>query len=170
VIGKRHPGKAGKIVHIGIYKNWQDLDPLMKRFNIIKCVCDALPNQHSARDFAERHRGKVFLCFYREHQKGRYAWNDRDLTISCNRTESLDASHSEILNAQVIFPRQGEMMDEFANHCSGIAKRLETDETTGSKRYIYVKLGLDHFRAAFNYETIARGSMRESYFGDSDLS
>lgn len=170
VIGKRHPGKAGQIIHIGIYKDWQDLDVLMKRFGVVKCVCDGLPNQHSGRAFADRHKGKVYLSFYRAHRKGRYAWNERDLTVEVDRTESLDASHNELLHGQVILPRQCDLMETFADHCHATAKKLEEDETTGSKRYIYVKLGVDHFRHAGNLECISRGSMRGGYFGDSDLS
>ena len=70
VIGKRHPEKAGQIVHIGIYKDWEELDRLMKIFNVSRCVVDALPETRNARAFAERHKGKVYLNYYSEHQKG----------------------------------------------------------------------------------------------------
>ena len=40
-----------------------------------------------------------------------------------------------------------------------VSKKLEEDEETGSKRYVYVKLGPDHFRHAFNYECMARQNM-----------
>ena len=35
------------------------------------------------------------------------------------------------------------------------AKKLQENEETGSKRYVYVKLGPDHFRHAFNYMCMA---------------
>jgi len=170
VIGKKYPEKAGKIVHIGVYKDWEDLDVLMPRFNVLKCVCDGLPEQRNARAFADRHKGKIYLCFYRDHRKGRYAWNEKDFTVEVDRTESLDHSHNEILHGQIILPRRCERVEEFAEHCHNIAKKLEEDEVTGSKRYIYVRLGPDHLRQSFNYETIARGAMRKAFFGDSDLS
>ena len=95
VIGKGHPQKAGQIVHLGIYKDWEELDRLMRNFKVSRCVVDALPETRNARAFAERHRGRVFLCYYSEHQKGHYKWNEAELIVSCNRTESLDASHRE---------------------------------------------------------------------------
>jgi hypothetical protein len=156
VVGKRHPQKAGKIVHLGVYKDWEELDRLMRNFKVSRCVVDALPETRNARAFAERHRGKVYLCFYQEHRKGQYAWNEKDLTVSCNRTESLDASHNEVLNGQLVLPKECEIVREFAKHLHNVAKKLEEDEETGSKRYVYVKLGSDHFRHAFNYEAIAR--------------
>jgi len=164
VIGKKHPRAFGQIVHIGVYKDWEELDRLMKNFHVGLCVVDALPEQRNARAFAERHKRKVYLNFYNERQKGSYAWNERERVISCNRTESLDASHREIMEELIILPRQCEITQEFAQHLHNVAKKLEEDEETGSKRYVYVKLGADHFRHAFNYETIARTNLPDYLF------
>lgn len=170
VIGKRSFQKAGRLVHLGIYRNWEDLDPLMKYFQVSRCVVDALPETRNARAFAERHRGKVYLNYYNQHQKGSYAWNEKELIVSCNRSESLDASHKEIMDQAVILPKQCEIVQKFAQHMHNVAKKLEEDEETGSKRYVYVKLGPDHFRHAFNYEAIARGFGAGSMFSEADLS
>jgi len=172
VIGKAQPGRAGKIVHLGVYKDWEKLESLMKDFNVYRCVIDGMPEIEKARSFAKKFPGKVYLNFYNEHQKGTYKWNDGDLTVSCNRTESLDASHAQILGAagdltgssKVVLPRKSDMIEEFAVHLHNVAKRLEEDEETGSKRYVYVKLGPDHFRHAFNYECMARGTFANTLF------
>jgi len=158
VIGKKARQKAGKLIHLEVYKNWEELDRLMKNFHVSRCVVDALPETRNARAFAERFKGRVFLNYYNEHQKGSYAWNEKELIVSCNRTESLDASHNEIMNGQIILPKECEIVREFAQHLHNVAKKLEEDEETGSKRYVYVKLGPDHFRHAFNYEAMARQS------------
>jgi hypothetical protein len=158
VIGKKHQEKAGQLIHISVYRDWEELDRLMRNFKIQRCVVDALPETRNARAFAERHRGKVYLNYYNEHQKGSYAWNEKELIVSCNRTESLDASHKEIIDRSIVLPKQCEIIQEFADHLHNVAKKLEEDEETGSKRYIYIKLGADHFRHAFNYEAMARQS------------
>jgi hypothetical protein len=158
VIGKKHRQKTGNIVHLAVYKDWEELDRLMKNFNVLRCVVDALPETRNARAFAERHKGRIFLNYYNEHQKGSYAWNEKELIVSCNRTESLDASHNEVMAGHIILPHECEIVREFANHLNNVAKKLEEDEETGSKRYVYVKLGPDHFRHAFNYEAMARQS------------
>jgi len=144
------------LVHIGIYKDWNELDRLMNNFNILRCIVDALPETRNARAFAERFKGNVFLNYYNKHQKGSYAWNEKELIVSCNRTESLDASHKEVMDQSIILPKECEIIREFAKHLHNVAKKLEEDEETGSKRYVYVKLGVDHFRHAFNYEAMAR--------------
>jgi len=164
VIGKKHPQKVGNVVHLGTYKDWEELDRLMKNFNVIRCVVDALPETRNARAFAERHKGKVYLNYYNEHQKGHYAWNEKELIVQCNRTESLDASHREIMDRSIILPKKCEVVQDFAKHLHNVAKKIEEDEETGSKRYIYVKLGPDHFRHAFNYEAMARQNAPDLLF------
>jgi hypothetical protein len=169
VIGKRHSGKKGEVLHLGVYRDWEELDRLMKDFNVSRCVVDALPETRNARALAGRHKGRVFLNYYNQYQKGQYKWNEGDMTIQCNRTESLDTSHNEIMHGQVILPKECEIVRLFAEHLHNAAKRLEEDEETGSKRYVYVKLGPDHFRHAFNYEAMARQYGAEGYFAGCDL-
>jgi hypothetical protein len=164
VIGKKDPQKGGRIVHLGVYKDWEELGRLMKVFNVSRCVVDALPETRNARAFALNHPGKIYLCYYSEHQRGSYAWNERETIVSCNRTESLDASHREILDGKIVLPRECGIAREFAEHLHNVAKKLEEDEETGSKRYVYVKLGPDHFRHAFNYEAMARQTMANLLF------
>jgi len=165
VIGKRYPDKAGKIIHVGVYRDWKELDRLMRNFNVSRCVVDALPETRNARAFAERFKGKVFLNYYSHHQKGAYQWNEQKLTLSCNRTESLDASHREVMEQDIILPRENDIVREFAQHLHNVAKRLIEDEETGSKRYQYIKLGgPDHFRHAFNYEAMARQNSPDLLF------
>ncbi len=157
IIGKKHPQKAGQLIHIGIYRDWEELDRLMRNFKVSRCVVDALPETRNARAFAERFKGKVFLNYYNEHRKGHYAWNEKELIVQCNRTESLDASHREIMDQDIILPRENDIIREFAKHLHNVAKRLEEDEETGSKRYVYIKLGgPDHWRHSYNYEAMAR--------------
>ena len=116
-----------------------------------------------------RFPGRVFVHFYNPHQKGSYRWDEKDYVAQSNRTESLDASHKEIMDEDIILPKQCEMTEEFAKQMSNVAKRLEEDPETGSKRYVYVKLSSgagDHFRHAFNYEAIARQRVASSFFAD----
>ena len=157
-------GKTDKIIHLGIYKDWKELDRLMKVFNVSRCVVDALPETRNARAFANRHKGKVYLNYYNQFQKGKYAWNEKEFIVKCNRTESLDASHREIMENLIVLPKECEIVKEFASHLHNVAKKLEEDEETGSKRYVYVKLGPDHFRHSYNYEAIARQFASESLF------
>lgn len=163
VIGKRGADRD-PIVHLGEYRDFEELDRLMTNFNVSRCVIDAMPEMRAARDFAKRFPGRVFLNFYQEHQKGAYAWNEGAMTVACNRTESLDASHKDVTGQKVVLPRECEPVVEFAKHLASVAKKLEEDEDTGSKRYVYVRLAADHYRHALNYEAMARHSMSAGFF------
>ncbi len=170
VIGKRHWDKTGKIVYAGSFLDWSHLDSLMKRFNVVRAVIDALPETRLAREFARKHRGKVYLCYYQEHQKGCYSWNDRELTVAANRTEALDASHNELSQSKVILPCECKTMQEFARHCANVARILQTNPETGASRYVYLKTGDDHYRHAQSYECMARGFGAGSAFAGCNLS
>ena len=170
IIGKKSDalGKKGKILYLGIEKGWNELDRFMKSFNVARCVIDGLPNQKDARKFAHRFPGRVYLSYFSEHQKGAYAWNDEKYEVSSYRTEAMDESHDEIANQELILPRRSQMIEKYADHCHATAKKLEEDEQTGEKRYLYIpKLGgPDHFRLAQCYETMARIGTPKKLFPD----
>jgi hypothetical protein len=169
VIARPEMDTVGRIVHLGIYKDWEELDRFMKNFNVGRCVVDALPETRNARAFALRHKGRVFLNYYNEHQKYSYRWDEGKMTVQCNRTESLDASHRAIQSQEIILPRESDIVQEFAQHLHNVAKKLEEDEETGSKRYIYVKLGPDHFRHSWSYCYMGLQQASSSFFARSDL-
>ena len=70
----------------------------------------------------------------------------------------MDASHKELQGQKIILPRKDlDIVQKFARHCNAVAKKLEEDDETGSKRYVYVRLKKeDHFRLANCYEAMAR--------------
>ena len=77
----------------------------------------------------------------------------------------LHTSHGDdMVSQRVVLPRECDVVRDFADQMHNVAKKLEEDEETGSKRYVYVKLGPDHFRHAFNYECMARQNMPRFLF------
>ena len=45
------------MIYLGIHHDFAELDALMKRFSIRRCVIDAMPELHATRAFAKRHSG-----------------------------------------------------------------------------------------------------------------
>jgi hypothetical protein len=156
IIGKKHRSDGdAHIVYACICDSWEDLDELLTRYNVDQCVVDGLPEQSSAKKFAERHWGKIYLNYYNKKMTGRTQWNAKDLTVSENRTESLDNSQQYVTKGWLHMPRKSETIMTVAKHFSNIAKKLDEDYDTGSQEYSYIKLGPDHYRHAFNYMIIA---------------
>ena len=158
VIGKKDSVKGARIVYIDAFPEWERLYMLMRKFNVLRGVIDALPETRLSRKLAKDHQGKVFCCFYQEKQKGIYAWNEKQFTVAANRTEALDASHSEIITSKIVLPRESATLNEFAKQLSNVSRVLQTDPDTGESRYVYLKTGLDHYRHAYNYEVMAQNA------------
>lgn len=140
-----------QVIFIDTRTTWADLDNLMRVFNVSRCVVDGLPDQDKARAFAERFPNRVFLSYYAEKQKGDYRWNEKDHTVSVDRTESLNSSTAVIHDLKVIFPQKSEQMVTFAKHCHNMARKSQEDKDTGQVRQIWVKTGPDHYRHSWNY-------------------
>jgi hypothetical protein len=142
------------LVHLGVYREFSDLDALMKQFGVYTCVIDGMPETHATREFARRHDG-VFMSFFNENQRGEANWDFNAQKVETNRTEALDASRAAIRERKVTLPMQDTLLDEFARHMTADAKMLEEDEETGAKKYRYVKTGTNHFSFAFTYAWMA---------------
>ncbi len=133
--GYGEPDRPHELVHLGAYGDFSDLDGLMERFDVRRCVIDGLPETHMTRAFARRHAHHVFLNFFNEHQRGGARWGGGDLKVEVNRTEALDASRAAIRERLVRLPRRSPVVEEFARHMAADAKILDEDEETGAKKY-----------------------------------
>jgi len=148
------------LIDLRICSTFEDLDDLMERYQIWKCVIDGLPETHATRDFARRHRRKVYLCFFNESQRGSARWDRKDQKVEINRTEALDMSRAVIREKGAILSRGLPLLQEFARHMSCDAKRLDENPDTGEKKYRYVRTGENHFSMAFTYACMAYSKMR----------
>ena len=150
----RRNGKR-EVIFVGTRQDYRELDVLMERFNVSRCVIDALPEMHATREFANRHSGRVYLNHFVESQRGSYAWDYKEHIVRENRTEALDASRQVVRDGKLVLPRAGKLMQEFAEHLAADIKRLTEDEDTGAKAFRYVKTGTNHYNFAFTYDCIA---------------
>ena len=152
---KRYGEGLREVVYIGTRGEYAELDDLITRFKVTRCVIDALPEIHSTRDFANRHSGRVYMNYFQESQRGGYRWEYRDHLVYENRTEALDASRKVVRDRKVILPRAGKLMQEFADHMAADVKQLKEDEETGAQAFRYQRTGADHYSLAFTYDCIA---------------
>ncbi len=78
------------LVHVVVCQDFAELETLMQRFGVIRCVIDGLPETHATREFAKKHGSRVSMNFFNEHQRGAAKWDDEAQTVQINRTEALD--------------------------------------------------------------------------------
>lgn len=151
-----------KIILLSVLNDFGQLGDLMDRYDVRRCVIDAMPDLHSARNFKKAYPGRVFLCFYDDNAK-EPRWDEDEGSVHVNRTESLDASHDLIEKQLVSLPAEKyDEVHEFAKHAYNLVKKQEMKEETGEIRWTYVRVGEDHFRHALNYDSIAWGAERSS--------
>jgi hypothetical protein len=151
-----------EIVFIGTAQGYDELDSLMVRFDVSRCVIDALPEIHATRQFAARHTGSVWLNYFNESQKGSAKWDSDQHIVQVNRTEALDSAKKGIRDGVVVLPRRSRTVETFAAHLAADAKRLIEDDETGAKSYRYVRTGTNHYSLAFTYDWLASEEERQN--------
>ncbi len=159
VISRRHDPKGEdpkrEVIWIGTAQSYEELDAMMDRYDISTCVIDAMPEIHATREFAKRHPGRVWLCYFNENQKGEAKWDHEQQIVQVNRTEALDSAKKGIRDGEVALPRRVPLLETFAEHLASDAKKLIEDEETGAKSYRYIRTGTNHYSLAFTYDWLA---------------
>jgi hypothetical protein len=141
--------------------SFNDVHDIAKRFNVQCAVIDIEPETRKARDFQEAESFEVFLCDYIHSIKSGPQWDEKQMTLKVNRTETLDASHDLFTKpGSLILPRRSEEVDIFALQAKNTAKVLEEDQETGSREFRYRKLGPDHYRHSLGYFMLAAQRIR----------
>lgn len=151
------------LVYLGVCPDFAALDLLIARFRVDCCVIDGLPETHATREFAARHRGKVYMSFFNENQRGELQWDHHGRTVQVNRTEALDMSRAAIRERKVTLPRRDALVELFSRHMSCDAKQLDEDPDTGMKKYRYIRTGEDHFSLAFTYAMLAASDYTQGW-------
>lgn len=147
-------------VWAGTIQSFEELHMIMLRYNVKSAVIDALPETRKVREFIKKHRNIAWMCFYVDSQKGSYKWDEEQQQVNVNRTESLDASGEPFFNKTMGLPQRSKILEDLAEHFENTVKVVDEDKDSGSRRYVYKKLGPDHFRHAHNYAKIALTKMR----------
>jgi len=143
------------LVHLGVCRDFGELDGLMARFGVQHCVIDGLPETHATREFAIRQGSRVSMNFFVSHQRGGPLFDRQRRMVQVNRTDALDASRAIVREKRLALPRRSPLVQELAEHMAADAKILDEDPETGEKRFKYVRTGPDHYSLALTYALLA---------------
>lgn len=100
---------------------WSDLDDLLRRYQVRRCVVDAMPELHGAQEFAKRHPGVVMRAFYPKMV-------DADLF----RTAASEAAKSEREGLRELGVDRGAAADEIPDDVVNINRTLAMDTVYAS--------------------------------------
>lgn len=133
-------------------KSFNELDKLMRDYQINHCVIDFQPETRKASEFAKRFYGKVTLCRYGDTRGKQISRREEDLIVDVNRTSWLDLSLSRFFSKRIKVPQ--DVSREYINGMGGtvrIYKKDKDDNPIGK----WVKVDADHYAHARNYSEIA---------------
>ena len=166
-------GEEKTALFIGTVLRFEDLDVLMERYNVDRCVIDALPETRKAQEFAGRFPGRVWLAFYTQiDPTKRCEWQNDRRKVLVNRTLALDGMFNRFLLRRVTLPGNASHIPGYYEHLRAPVRVMEKDKN-GNPVPRYVELGKpDHYAHAEVYDEIAaagrprpRARMRASSVG-----
>jgi hypothetical protein len=145
-----------RAVAIGSALSWRELDVLMHRYGVQRCVVDDNPELREDVAFQNRHRGKVWLAQYVDSPGADLArWDRKRGVVKIERTKGLEEASAKIQLGIDELPADWENVPELVEHlCTNIkAKRVRED---GSTQYHFPRTGKpDHLHHAKTYCEVA---------------
>jgi len=144
-----------KVLKAGYVKDFEELDQLMAAFHIVHCVIDANPERRKATEFAERHLGRVSLCYYIVglSNANPISIQPELLAVKVDRTSWLDLTLSRFRNKTKVTPC--DISEEYNPHMKALVRRYNIAKN-GDISATYVNASTaDHLAHAANYCDIA---------------
>lgn len=142
-----------QVIKIGKCVDFEELDVLMKEYQVMSCVIDAQPERRKAYEFACRFWGHVKLCYYARGQSGKMISIDSDEVqhkIAVDRTTWMDVVTNRFRTGEIILPQ---ITQEYEDHLTNVVRRYKTKDD--NQEVEYVSMGDDHFAHVRLYNELA---------------
>lgn len=148
-IKERRPDGRERSVAVGSVLNWEDLDTLMIRYGVMRCVVDDRPELREDKRFQQRHLGRVWLGQEVDSPDAELArWNRKRGVVTIERTKALAEATARIESMVDELPADWEQVPDLLDHMTVNikAKRVRSD---GSTVYHFPQTGkADHLHHA----------------------
>jgi hypothetical protein len=113
VVRQLVPGGRMRLVYAGTVRDFEDLDYLFARFDILGYVIDAMPETRKATEYAKKHTGRGAICRYHngldEMREGQTEDGCKVLTV--DRTQIMDRVMKWFLEKRHIIPQNAQSLD-----------------------------------------------------------
>jgi hypothetical protein len=161
VVGEKVTDDHLRFLDWGTVETVDDLRRIIDLYGVSNYVIDQMAEAHKVRAFCAANTGG-FGCYYSQQIRNHIDWNDKENTVTVNRTETLDRSHALIVKGQADLPRADrEMRKDFIPQMCNLARSMHMNTKLGRPEAKWVVRGTkrDHYRHAFNYACIAADRM-----------
>lgn len=152
-----------RIVDVGTVADFEDLDPLFMKNNIMMTVIDANPERRKSFETCQRLQ-LARMCFYGNSSTGKMiSEKPEEYSVTVDRTSWLDLSIGRFIRGQIVVPPN--IPHEYKQHIKALTKipkrktssnaNRVTAQSTSQNIMEYVNTDADHFAHARNYSEIA---------------
>jgi hypothetical protein len=157
-ISKHHRGDIKQAVYIGRVRDFEELDILMKRYDVSMCVVDALPETRKAAEFCARWPGRAFRCYYLPSDVSRseyFVVNHDDQKVTAHRTVAADYMTVRFKMRTNRLPVNAKDVEGYYDHMKAPARITKLDDK-GLEYAVYVEGNKpDHYFHAEIYDELA---------------
>jgi len=146
-----------RAVHIGRVKTFAEVDDLMEKHEVFRCLISPQAEPHLVQEWARQdHYGSVYQVIYTNDGLSQPEWRHREKTVRVDRTYALDSAYAEIPARRWWLPAGAQEIDGGEFYAQLKAPTRVRDMTTGELRYRWTETGsLDHFRDAQVFDHLA---------------
>lgn len=160
------PNGERPLVFAGAVDSFEDAARLLRQFNVVTCVIDALPETRAARAMAQAlPRFTVWIAYYADggettKKEAEATWDVPEGKVLIDRTRSLDAMFASLYDAAnggigSTLPANARDLRDYYTHLKAPKRILQTD-AKGQQTAVYLESGPDHYAHAENYCAVAR--------------
>jgi hypothetical protein len=144
-----------RMLRTGSVKDFEELDQLMAAYHITHCVIDAHPEKRKAMEFAQRHIGRVSLCYYITglSSTNPVVFQPEYFAVKVDRTSWLDQSLGRFRNGSKVIPQ--DVGDEYKAHMKALVRRYNIANNGDISSSYVCAASTDHLAHAANYCEIA---------------
>ncbi len=149
-------GNKQGIFKIGTAERWEDIENIMRAYDVETAVFDALPDLTEPRKIQRKYPGKVWLSYFkREVRSSEYIkWDYNTHTVYSDRSKLIQEAIDDFYQRKVRFNLQPEELTDYARHWGALYRTTEKD-SLGIERDVWESSGDDHWSFAHLYFKLA---------------
>ncbi len=149
-------GNQQGIFAMGQTDDWQNIEELIRVYDVETAVFDALPDLTEPRKLRDKYPGKIWLSYYKkEVRKADFIfWDYKTHTVYSDRSKIIQQVIDEMVNKKIRFQMKPDELGEYIRHWQTLFKTTEKDNL-GIERDSWATQGEDHYVHATVYFRIA---------------
>ena len=138
-------GNKQGIFKVGVVDKWEDIEDLIKLYDVKTAVLDALPDLTEPRKLRDKYPGKIWLCYYKKNiDKADFLrWDFKTHTVYADRTKIIQKNIDDMVSHKIRFQIAPAGLSDFIAHWESLYKTVEID-SMGLEHDVWESGGDDH--------------------------